>query len=221
MFTNKDIMELRKKTGVGVLDCKKALTESEGDIEKAVVILRKKGMASLEKRAGKIACQGLVESYIHMNGSIGVLLEVNCETDFVAKSAQFKEFVKDVALQITASNPKYVSRTDIPQSFIDQEVNIATDQANSSGRKMPEKVVEQIVKGKVDKILQSITLLEQPFIKDGSKTVEDLLNEIGAQIGEKIVIRRFVRYEMGEGLEKKETEDLEAAVAEQIENLKK
>ncbi len=218
-FTNQDVMELRRITNVGMLDCKKALEEADGNMEKAQEILRAKGMASAAKRAGKIASQGIVDSYIHMGGNIGVLVEVNCETDFVARSDAFKAFVHDIALQIAASNPKYVSKDDVPADFIESEKKIAIAQAKNAGDKKPENILEKIAEGKVSKVLKEICLLDQPFVKNPDKTVKDLLNEQIASSGEKISIRRFVRFEMGEGLEKK-TEDLAAEVQEQINKMK-
>lgn len=220
-ITSKDVMELRNLTNVGMLDCKKALEEANGDIQKAQELLRQKGMASAAKRAGKIASQGIVDSYIHMGGTVGVLIEVNCETDFVARSEQFKTFVHDLALQIASMNPQYVDETQIPQDVRDQEMKIAMAQAKETGANKPEKILQQIADGKVKKVLKEMCLVDQPFFRDPSKTIKDLLNETTASIGEKLSIRRFVRYEMGEGLEKKQTEDLAAEVEAQINAMKK
>ncbi len=201
MFTAADVKELRERTGCGMMDCKKALTDANGDMEKAIELLRERGLAAAAKKAGRIAAEGLVEAYIHGNGRIGVLVEVNSETDFVAKNAEFKEFVKDIAMQIAAANPRYVKREDVPEEVIEKEKEILKTQALNEGK--PEKVVEKIVEGRLEKFYQEVCLLDQPFIKDPDRTVRDLLNEKIATIGENIVIRRFVRFERGEGLEKR------------------
>lgn len=220
MFTNKDIMELRKMTGVGIMDCKKALKEKKGNMDEAVKYLREKGMASAEKRAGKIASQGIVDAYVHFNGSVGVLIEVNCETDFVARSEQFKSFVHDLTMQIAASNPKYISSDDITEEHIQAEKEIILAQMKNEGLdKKPPKILEKIVTGKLNSQLKEFCLLEQKLFKDDSKTVKDYLNETIATIGEKIKIRRFVRFEMGEGLEKRK-DDLANEVEEQIAKMK-
>lgn len=197
----KAVKELREKTGAGMLDCKKALEEVNGDIEKAVEFLREKGLAASAKKAGRIATEGIVESYIHANGKIGVLVEVNCETDFVALTDQYKEFVRDIAIHIAASNPRYVRREDVPQDEIEKEKEILKAQALNEGK--PEKIVEKMVEGRISKYFEEYCLLEQSFVKDPDKTISTLLNEKIATIGENISIRRFVRYELGEGLEKK------------------
>lgn len=196
------VKELREKTGAGMLDCKKALEEANGDLTKASEILREKGLAAAAKKEGRIATEGLIESYIHAGGRIGVLVEVNSETDFVAKNEQFKEFVRDVALQIAAANPKYIRREEVPQEALDKEREILTNQALNEGK--PEKIVEKIVEGRLSKYYEEYCLLEQPFIKDPDKTMEQLLKEKISTIGENLSIRRFVRYELGEGLEKKQ-----------------
>lgn len=196
------VKELRERTGSGMMDCKKALTEANGDMEKAVEILREKGLASVAKKAGRIAAEGIVESYIHGGGRIGVLVEVNIETDFAAKNSEFHSFVKDIAMQIAASNPLYVQREDIPAEVIEKEREILKVQAVNEGK--PEKIAEKMVEGRIEKYYKQVCLLEQPFIKDTDKSVQDILNEKIAKIGEKISIRRFVRYEMGEGLMKRE-----------------
>lgn len=206
------IKELRDKTSAGMMDCKKALVEANGDIEKAIDILREKGLASVAKKSGRIASEGIVESYIH-GGRIGVLVEVNTETDFVAKNDEFKSFVKDIAMQIAAVNPKYVTREDVPAEEVEHEKKVLTEQALNEGK--PEKIVEKMVAGRIEKFYEEIVLLDQKFIKDSDVKVEDLLNNISAKIGEKINIRRFVRYEVGEGLEKRE-EDFAEEVAKQI-----
>ncbi|MBR2070176.1 MAG: translation elongation factor Ts [Clostridia bacterium] len=220
MFTAKDVMDLRAKTGVGMMDCKKALTETNGDVEKAIVLLREKGMATAAKRAGKIASEGVVGSYIHLGGRIGVLIEVNCESDFVARNEDFTRLVKDLAMHIAASKPEYVSREEVDQAKLKQEADIIRAQAMNDPKPKPAAVIEKMVEGRVNKYLEEICLLEQKYVRDPSKTVADVLNEATASIGEKIVVRRFVRYEMGEGLEKKKN-DIAAEVAEQIEKMNK
>jgi elongation factor Ts len=196
------VKELREKTGAGMLDCKKALDETNGDIGKAADLLREKGLAAAAKKAGRIATEGLVESYIHGAGRIGVLVEVNCETDFVAKTDQFREFVRDVAMQIAANNPLYVRREEVGQDALDKEREILKAQAINEGK--PEKIAEKIVEGRISKYYEENCLLEQPYIKDPDKTIQTLLNEKISKIGENISIRRFVRFELGEGLEKKQ-----------------
>ncbi|WZL74876.1 translation elongation factor Ts [Clostridiaceae bacterium 35-E11] len=206
------VKELREKTSAGMMDCKKALMEADGDMEKAVEVLREKGLAKVAKKSGRIASEGLVESYIH-GGRIGVLVEVNSETDFVAKNDEFKQFVKDIAMQIAASNPLYIRREEISEEVIQKEKSILKAQALNEGK--PEKIVDKMVDGRIEKYYKEVCLLEQPFIKDPDKTIQDLLNEKIAKIGENIAIRRFVRYEVGEGLEKKE-ENFAEEVAKQI-----
>ncbi len=196
------VKELRELTGSGMMDCKKALVENNGDMEKAVEFLREKGLAAVAKKAGRIAAEGIVESYIHGGGRIGVLIEVNIETDFAAKNAEFKSFVRDMAMQVAASSPQYVQREDVPQSEVEKEKEILKAQAIEEGK--PANIAEKMVAGRIEKFFKEICLLEQPFIKDTDKTVQDVLNEKIAMIGEKISIRRFVRYEMGEGLAKRE-----------------
>ena len=220
MFTAKDVMDLRAKTGVGMMDCKKALTETDGDIEKAIVLLREKGMATAAKRAGKIASEGVVGSYIHMGGKIGVLIEVNCETDFVARSDTFVRLVKDLAMHIAASKPEYVNREEVDPQRVEQEKEIIRVQAMNDPKPKPAAVIEKMVEGRINKFFEEICLLDQKYVRDPAKTVADVVNEATASLGEKIVVRRFVRYEMGEGLEKK-TNDLAAEVAEQIAKVSK
>jgi len=197
-----DVKKLRDKTGAGMMDCKRALEEAGGDIEKAVDILREKGLAKAAKKADRIATEGLVTSYIHGNGKIGVLVEVNCETDFVARNHAFKTLCHDLALQIAASNPQYVSRQDVPEEVVEKEKAILKAQALNEGK--PEKIVEKIVEGRLEKFYEENCLVEQPFIKDPDKSVQDMINEYIAKLGENIVVRRFTRYVLGEGLEKKE-----------------
>ena len=206
------IKELREKTGAGMMDCKKVLVETDGDIDKAIDLLREKGLASAEKKASRIASEGLVASYIH-SGRIGVLIEVNSETDFVAKTDEFKDFVKDIAMQVAASNPEYLCEEDVPQEAIDKEKEVLIQQALNEGK--PQNIAEKMVEGRMHKFYERVCLLDQPFIKDPSITVNDLLKDKIAKIGENIKIRRFVRYEVGEGLEKRE-EDFAAEVAKQM-----
>ena len=211
-FTAKDVMELRGRTGAGMMDCKKALTATEGDMEKAIDFLREKGLAAAAKKQSRIAAEGIVDSYIHLGGKVGVLLEVNCETDFVAKTDDFKELVHDIALQIAASAPEYVSRDEVRADHLEHEKEILAAQARNEGK--PEKIIEKMVQGRVDKFYKEVCLLEQPFVKNPDITIEQLVNEKVAKIGEKISVRRFARFKMGEGLEKK-VNDLAAEVAEQ------
>ncbi|MGQ3480452.1 translation elongation factor Ts [Paenibacillus sp. TY11] len=196
------VKELREKTGAGMLDCKKALEEANGDLTKAVEVLREKGLAAAANKAGRIATEGVVESYIHAGGRIGVLVEVNCETDFVAKTDQFRDFVRDIAMHIAASNPRYVRREEVPQEELEKEKEILKAQALNEGK--PEKIVEKMVEGRIGKFYEEFCLLEQSFIKDPDKTISTLINEKISTIGENISLRRFVRFELGEGLEKKE-----------------
>lgn len=196
------VKELREKTGAGMLDCKKALDETNGDLEKAIDILREKGLSAAAKKAGRVATEGIVDSYIHAGGRIGVLVEVNCETDFVGKTDQFKAFVRDIAMQIAAANPTYVKREDVPQEDLEREKEVLKAQALNEGK--PEKIVEKMVEGRMSKFYEEYCLMEQQFIKDPDKKISDLLNEKVGQIGENISIRRFVRFELGEGMEKKQ-----------------
>ncbi|MCM3632006.1 MULTISPECIES: translation elongation factor Ts [Paenibacillus] len=195
------VKELRERTGAGMLDCKKALEATGGDIDQAIAHLREKGLAAAANKAGRIATEGIVDSYIHSNGRIGVLVEVNCETDFVGKTDQFKEFVKDVAMHIAATNPKYVRREEVPAEDIEKEKEILKAQALNEGK--PAHIVDKMVEGRISKYYEEYCLLEQAFIKDPDKTIETLVNEKISTIGENISIRRFARFELGEGLEKK------------------
>ena len=201
MFTAQDVVKLRASTGAGMMDCKKALTESDGDFDKAVIWLREKGIAAAAKKADRIAAEGAVGSYIHMGGKIGVLVEINCETDFVARSAQFQNLLKDIAMQIAAANPKYVTIDEVPSEEVEKEKEVLTAQSLNEGK--PANVVEKMVEGRIHKFYKEICLLEQDFVKDSSKTVKEIINEAVLSIGEKINVRRFVRYEMGEGLTKR------------------
>jgi len=200
-ITAAQVKELRDKTGAGIMDAKRTLAETNGDINKAVELLRQKGIASAEKKTGRIAAEGLVGSYIH-NGKIGVMVEVNCETDFVAKNEEFQQLVKDICLHIASTAPEFVSREEIPASFIEEERRIESGKEDLKGK--PENIVEKIVTGRVDKLMAEKCLLEQPFVKDTSIKIEDLIKEKIAKIGEKITIRRFTRYVLGEGLQKRE-----------------
>jgi elongation factor Ts len=193
-ITARAVGALREKTGAGMMECKKALTECNGNIDEAVTHLRKKGIAKAESKAGREAREGVIASYIHLQGKVGVLVEVNCETDFVAKNEQFREFVKDVTLHIAAANPKYVSRDQVPAQVIADEREFATAQIKDK----PPQVVEKIVQGKIDKTLASICLLEQVFIKDPDTTIEQLVKSMIARLGENIKIRRFTRYAVGD-----------------------
>lgn len=206
------VKELREKTGAGMLDCKKALEAADGNIEKAVEVLREKGLAAAANKAGRIATEGVCESYIHAGGRIGVLVEINCETDFVAKTDQFKEFARDIAMHIAASSPKYVRREEVPADEIEKEKEILKAQALNEGK--PEKIVEKMVEGRIGKYYEEYCLLEQSFVKDPDKTIAQLVNEKISTIGENISIRRFVRYELGEGMEKKQDNFVEEVMAQ-------
>lgn len=203
------VKELRERTGAGMMDCKKALAATEGDMDKAIDFLREKGLAAAAKKAGRIAAEGLVESYIHGGGRIGVLVEVNCETDFVAKTDAFKSLVKDIAMHIAAANPSYLRREEVPAAELEHEKMVLSEQARNEGK--PEKIIEKMVTGRIEKYYKEVCLLEQPFVKDPDKTITDLITESIAKIGENIAIRRFTRYQLGEGIEKKQ-EDFAAEV---------
>ncbi len=193
------VKKLREKTGVGLMDCKDALKQSNGDMEKAMDFLREKGLAKLQKRMGKVASEGSIVSYIHTGGKIGAMVEVNCETDFVANTKEFQEFAKDIAMQITASNPLYAKREDVPQNVIDKEKEMYKKQAIESGK--PEKIIEKIAEGKLEKFYQEICLVEQSYIKNSDITVKELMEELIVKMGEKILINRFVRFQLGETIE--------------------
>ena len=212
-FTASDVKALRDRTGAGMMDCKNALTETNGDMDKAVDFLREKGIAKAAKKAGRIAAEGIVDSYIHMGGRVGVLLEVNCETDFVAKGDMFKAIVHDIALHIAAANPSYVAKEDVPADVIEKEKAILRAQALEEGK--PEKIVDKMVEGRIKSFYEDNCLLCQKFVKDTDKTIEQVVVEATATIGEKISIRRFVRYEMGEGLEKR-VDNFAEEVAKQV-----
>ncbi len=202
MVTAQEVKELRERTGVGMMDCKRALVEANGDMEEAIKILREKGLAAAAKKAGRIAAEGIVESYIHLNGKIGVMVEVNCETDFVAKTPDFKAFVHSIAMHIAAAKPLYVTKEEVPQAEIDAEKEIIRAQALNEGK--PEKIVDKIVEGRISKFYKEVCLMEQQYILDTDTTIGQMVNDQVVKVGEKISIRRFVRYEMGEGLEKRQ-----------------
>lgn len=204
------VKELRERTGAGILDCRKALQESDGDFEAAGEYLRKKSLATAEKKAGRVAAEGLVYSYIHGNGRIGVLVEVNCETDFVAKTDQFETLAKDVAMHIAAMSPIYVDKDEVSEAAQADQRRFLTEQAAESGK--PAQVIEKMVDGRMNKWLEEVCLLDQSFVKDPDKSVREMLNEKVAKIGENIKVRRFVRYELGEGIEKR-SDDFAAEVA--------
>lgn len=206
------VKELRERTAAGMLDCKKALEEAGGDVDKAADILREKGLAAASKKAGRIATEGAVESYIHAGGRIGVLVEVNCETDFVGKTDKFRSFVRDIAMQVAAANPLYVRREEVPTEDLEKEKEILRAQALNEGK--PEKIIEKMVEGRISKFYEENCLMEQSYIKDPDKTIDQLLNEMVSQIGESINIRRFVRFELGEGLEKKVDNFVEEVMAQ-------
>lgn len=201
MIATQDIVKLREMTGAGMMDCKKALTEADGNMDEAVKYLREKGIASAAKKADRIAAEGAVGSYIHMGGKIGVLVEINCETDFVAKSEIFQKLVKDIAMQIAASKPEYVTVDEVPDEVLKNEKEIIKAQSLNEGK--PLTVVEKMVEGRIKKFYKEVVLLEQDFVKDPQHTISQVISEAILQIGEKISIRRFTRYEMGEGLEKR------------------
>jgi len=190
------VKQLREKTGAGIMDCKKALGESQGDLDKAVEFLRKKGLATAAKRAGRSLSEGTIQSYIHMGGKLGVMVEVGCETDFVAKNEDFQEFARNIAMHIAASNPLGIQPEDIPQEVIDKEMEIYRAQAKDMGK--PENIVDKIADGKLQKFIKEQCLLNQPYVRDPDITVGDLLNELIAKIGENISVKRFVRFQVGE-----------------------
>ncbi|MDI6813734.1 MAG: translation elongation factor Ts [Desulfitobacteriaceae bacterium] len=207
------VKELRERTGAGMMDCKKALATCEGDMDKAIDLLREKGLAAAAKKEGRIAAEGTVESYIHGGGRIGVLLEVNCETDFVARGEEFRLFVKDVAMQIAAANPQFLNKEDVSEDMLQHEREILRAQALNEGK--PEKIVEKMVEGRIEKFYKEVCLLEQAFVKDPEKSIRDLVLEKTAKIGERIVIRRFTRYELGEGLAKRQ-DDFASEVMKEV-----
>ena len=212
-FTAKDVASLRARTNAGMMDCKQALTACNGDFEKAAIWLREKGIAAAAKKQSRIASEGAVASYIHMGGKIGVLVEINCETDFVAKTDAFQEICHDVALQIPAPAPKYVRVEEVPAEELEKQKEILRNQALNEGK--PAQIIEKMVEGRVKKFYQDVCLMEQTFVKDPSITITQYINEKTLQIGEKISIRRFTRYELGEGLEKR-NDNLAEEVAKQM-----
>ena len=195
-----EVKKLRDLTGAGMMDCKRALQETDGDIDKAIELLRERGLASAAKRAGRAADQGLIDSYIHFNNTVGVLVEVNSETDFVANTDEFRQLVKDIALHIASpAAPRWLGREDVPAQVVEQEEHIARVQAKESGK--PDHVIDKIVEGKLRAFYEGSVLLEQPYVKDDAKTIQQLLDEMGAKVGEKVAVRRFVRYKLGESTE--------------------
>jgi len=200
--TSSQVKELRERTGAGMMDCKKALIECNADMDKAIDFLREKGLAAAAKKEGRIAAEGTVEAYIHGGGRIGVLLELNCETDFVSRGDEFKQLAKDIAMQIAAAKPLYVNKEDVPADVVAHEREIFRAQALNEGK--PEKIVDKMVDGRIEKFYKEVCLVEQPFIKDPDILVKDLVMAKIAKIGEKIAIRRFTRYELGEGIEKRQ-----------------
>ncbi|HKH43671.1 MAG TPA: translation elongation factor Ts [Thermoanaerobaculia bacterium] len=211
-ITAQMVKELRERTSAPMMDCKAALTETQGDMEKAVDFLRKKGLAAAAKKSGRIAAEGAVGSYIHGGGKLGVLVEVNCETDFVARTDEFQELVRDIAMHIAAAEPRFVRREEVTEDVLAREREIFRDQAAASGK--PAQVVEKIVTGKMEKYYSEFVLLEQPFVKDSDKTVGQIITEKVAKIGENIQVRRFVRFKLGEGIEKRQ-DDFAAEVLAQ------
>lgn len=209
----KDVKDLRDKSGAGMMDCKNALTETKGDVEAATVWLREKGMASAEKRAGKTASDGAVASYIHMGGKMGVLVEINCETDFVAKGEKFQQLCKDVCLQICSAGPRWIRREEVPADIIEEEKKLYIAQMADSGK--PENILKKIAEGKIGKFFEENCLLEQGFVKEPKTKIEDLLKELSGSVGEKIEVRRFERYVLGEGIEK-EVVDFADEVAQAV-----
>ncbi|MGA1369498.1 MAG: translation elongation factor Ts [Blastocatellia bacterium] len=216
-ITSEMVRNLREKTGAGMMECKKALTEANGNEEAAIELLRKSGLASAKKREGRIAAEGVVGSYIHMGGKVGVLIEVNCETDFVARSEDFQKFVRDLAMHICASEPQYVTREEVPAEVIEKEKAIALGQAQADPKNAnkPANIIEKMVQGRIEKFFTDAVLLQQPFVKDQSLTVAEVVSQITAKTGEKVSVRRFARYKMGEGLEKR-SEDFASEVAAAI-----
>lgn len=195
-ITSKMVKELRDKTAAGMMDCKKALTETDGDMEKAIDLLRQKGLAVAAKRAGRATSEGVIATYIHAGGKLGVMVEVNCETDFVAKTDKFVEFSRDVAMHIAASNPVAVTREEVPEDLVAREKEIYIQQGLESGK--PENIVEKMVTGKIEKFISEIVLLEQPFVKDPDHSIQEILTDLVGKMGENISIRRFVRFQVGE-----------------------
>lgn len=213
MIKAEQVKELRDRTGAGMMDCKKALQETEGDIEKAIDVLRTRGLAKAAKKAGRVASEGTVTSYIHAGGRIGVLVEINCETDFVGKTDEFKALAYNIAMHIAASNPLYLDRSQVPDAVLQREKDVLAAQAREEGK--PDKVIEKMVQGRIDKFFKDNCLLDQQYVKDPDITVQDLVLQNVAKLGENISVRRFARYEVGEGIEK-ETVDFAAEVMAQV-----
>ncbi len=207
-----DVKTLRERTGAGMLDCKKALEEANGDLTRAAELLREKGLSAAANKGDRVATEGTVESYIHGGGRIGVLVEINCETDFVGKTEQFRTFARDIAMHIAAANPKFLSREEVSQAELDKEKEILRNQALNEGK--PEKIVDKMVEGRMNKYYEENCLMEQAYVKDPDKSITTYLNEKIATIGEKISIRRFARFELGEGLEKKQDNFVEEVMAQ-------
>ncbi len=218
-ITASSVKDLREKTGAGMVDCKNALVEADGNVEQAVEILRKKGMATADKKAGRVTAEGAVGSYIHMGGKVGVMVEVNCESDFVARGEEFQQLVKDVAMHIAATDPKYLRREDVPAEELEKEREILRDQLknDSKNANKPAEVLDKIIEGRVNKYYEDNVLIDQAFVKDPSKTVGELVAEKIASIKENITVRRYTRYKMGEGIEKK-VDDFAAEVASMVGN---
>lgn len=216
-ITMSAIKELREKTGAGMMDCKSALTEANGNETEAIEILRKKGMATAGKKAGRVAAEGAVGSYIHMGGKVGVLVEINCESDFVARGDEFQQLVKDVAMHIAAADPRYTKREEVPAAELDKEREILMEQLKNDPKNAnkPEDVLNKIIEGRINKFYEEVVLIDQPFVKDPSKTIGELVAEKIGSIKENISIRRFARFKMGEGIEKKQ-DDFAAEVASMV-----
>lgn len=216
-ITASAVKSLREKTGAGMVDCKNALVEANGDEAQAIEILRKKGMATADKKAGRVTAEGAVGSYIHMGGKVGVLVEVNCESDFVARGDEFQQLVKDVAMHVAAADPRYLNREEVPTDVLDKEREILLEQLKNDPKNAskPEDVLNKIIEGRLNKFYEENVLLDQPFVKDPSKTIGELVTEKIASIKENISVRRFTRYKMGEGIEKKQ-DDFAAEVASMV-----
>jgi len=211
------VKQLREKTGAGMMECKNALVEAEGNEEKAIDILRERGLASAKKREGRIAAEGIVGSYIHMGGKVGVLVELNCETDFVARGEEFQQLVKDIAMHIAAAEPRYVTRDEVPAAVLDKEREILRAQTKNEAKNAnkPDHVIDQIVEGRLAKFYEETVLVDQPFVKDSAKTIGELVTEKTAKTGERVAVRRFTRYKMGEGLDRR-SDDFGGEVASML-----
>lgn len=214
MFTAKDVMSLREMSGAGMMDCKRALVETDGDMDKAMEYLREKSLAATAKKASRIAAEGIVDSYIHMGGRIGVLLEVNCETDFVAKTDDFKQLVHDIAMHIAASNPTYVSKDQVDQAEIEHEKKILREQAMNEPKPKPAAIIDKMVEGRIEKYYKEVCLLDQAFVKDPDKSIKGLMGEIAKAAGASVDVVRFTRYERGEGIEKRQDNFAEEIAAQ-------